>query len=130
MAGAGAWGYARFLNRYTGSMHYSLTTQHIDLSAEDTRQIEEKLARIQKYLIPPFHIDIVISHDTHHRQGMVILCRVNVHQGGKVIHAEREAASALTALDECLEALKQELKKARDKQRRIGRWRDWFGRRE
>ncbi|MBI4022298.1 MAG: ribosome-associated translation inhibitor RaiA [Candidatus Andersenbacteria bacterium] len=111
-------------------MHYSLTTQHIELSAADTRQIDEKLARIQKYLNPPFQIDIVLKHDTHHQQGMVISCRVNVQQGGKVIHAEREAASALTALDECVEALQQELKKAGEKQRRTRSWRSWFGRRE
>lgn len=111
-------------------MRYSLTTQHIQLSAEDTQQIEEKLSRLKKYTTPPCQVDIVVSHDTHHQQGAVIVSRINLKQGGKVYHAERSASSALTAMDECVEALQQELKKAKDKQRRARRgWRSLFGRR-
>lgn len=109
-------------------MHYSLTTQHIQLSAADTQQIELKLTRLTKFITPPFHIDIVVSHDTHHQQGAVIAGRINLTQGGRIFHVERSASSALTAIDECVEALQQELKKAKDKQRRASRgWRSLFG---
>lgn len=108
-------------------MRYSLTTQHIELSEEDTQQIEEKLSRLTKYTVPPFHVEIVVSHDTHHQLGAVTACRINLKQGGKVFHVERSARVALSAVDACVEALQQELKKAKYKRWRERRsWRSWW----
>lgn len=109
-------------------MEYSLTTRHLTLSETENHQVTEKLARLHKYLVPPFQMDVVISRDRHHQRGNVISCRVNLREGKRVLHAEREADTTLTAVDECVEALRQELIKAKNKQRRWrGGWRTLFG---
>src|SRR3989344_9641588 len=98
-------------------MKYSLSTQNLELTEADQQLLEEKLDRLTKHLIPPFHPEIMIRHDRHHRSGQVISCRINVNQSGKVLHIEREGATVQEALDEALNALKGELTKEHDKRR-------------
>jgi ribosomal subunit interface protein len=81
-------------------MKYSLSTQNIELTENDQQMLEEKLARLAKLLTPPFHPDIMIKHDRHHRSGDVISCRINVTQAGNVLHIERTGTSVQEALDE------------------------------
>ena|SRR3989344_8215418 len=98
-------------------MEYSLSTQNIALTASDQELLAEKLGRLTKHLVPPFHPEIMIRHDRHHRSGNIISCRINVTQAGTVLHVERERATVQEALDEAIEALKNELAKLRDKRR-------------
>jgi ribosomal subunit interface protein len=99
-------------------MKYSLSTQNIELSEADQQLLEEKLGRLTKHLTPPFHPEVMVRHDRHHRSGPVISCRINVTQAGVVLHVEREGATVQEALDQAIDALKNEITKQRDKRRR------------
>ncbi len=99
-------------------MKYSLTAQHIELSSMDRQLLDEKLNRLQKLLDSPSKISVVIRHDTHHRQGKVVTCTLNIEIDRHHLYAERAAATVQDALDDTLKALKQELLKHHDKHRR------------
>lgn len=110
-------------------MQFELTLQQLTLSDFDREQIQGKFERLEKHVVPPFQMHMVLSHDTHHQKGAVVTCRLNLSQSGKVFHAERAAATALTAVDACIEALQRELEKVRSKGRRWqGGWKRFFGR--
>ncbi len=96
-------------------MKYSITTQHIELSEVDLSLLDKKLERMEKYLTPPFHTDVVLRHDTHHRTGITVTCIINIKQGKAVFHAERAGESVQEALDEVIGVLKKELQKKREK---------------
>ncbi len=101
-------------------MNYSLRTKHITLSDFDRKQLDRKLSSLAKHLKPPFTTDIFIEHDRHHHTGQVIAFTINIKQGKKVFHAERQSESLQDALDLVLAALKRELKKEHDKKKRHG----------
>lgn len=98
-------------------MKYSLTLRHIELSDLDRQQLEEKLNRLYKHLVPPYEIDVLLAHDTHHTQGDVIRCRVNIEQEGKVYHAERSEGSVQDSIDSVVNALKSELLASHDRRK-------------
>lgn len=98
-------------------MKYSLRTEHLELTDLDKEQLDKKIDRLTKHLVPPFMTDITISHDQHHRKGQVITCIINIGQGKKVFHAERSAESVQNALDLVLEALERELEKEHTKRK-------------
>jgi len=103
-------------------MKYSLSTDHIQLNDADIKALEEKMERLEKWLKPPFTVDVSIKHDKHHRSGDVIGCRINVQQAGKVYYAERKNSTVKNAVDRSVAAIKKELNKDRDKKKR----RRWF----
>ncbi|HLD26159.1 MAG TPA: HPF/RaiA family ribosome-associated protein [Candidatus Andersenbacteria bacterium] len=99
-------------------MKHSLTCQNIELSAADYELLEEKLQRLQKHVQIPFHTRVVLRADAHHRSGQIITCTLTISQGGAIFHAERGGDTVQTAVDKTVAALKAELGKERDKQRR------------
>ncbi|PIT97830.1 MAG: hypothetical protein COT71_04000 [Candidatus Andersenbacteria bacterium CG10_big_fil_rev_8_21_14_0_10_54_11] len=110
-------------------MRFSLTLQHLTLSDFDRAQLDSKFQRLEKHVVPPFKLDVVLCHAMHHQNGPVVVCRLNLTQGGIVFHADREAATALSAVDAGIEALYQELQKIKQKQRRWRRgWKRIFRR--
>lgn len=98
-------------------MKYSLRTENFTLSDFDREQLDKKMERLNKHLIPPFTVDVALLHDTHHNKGQVVTCRINVEHGKKVLHAERTGQSAQDAVDESLVAIKRELEKEHDKKK-------------
>ena len=98
-------------------MKYSLSTKNIELTEIDLQMLEEKLNRLTKYLVLPFHPQVVVRRERHHSSGAVINCAININQSGTVIHAERFANSVQGALDESIAAIRSELIKRRDKRR-------------
>lgn len=110
-------------------MKYSLTTQHLTLSSLDQQQLDEKLNRLQRFLLHPYTFAVVLRHDTHHRQGAVITCIFTVTMDGRRLHTERVAATVQDAVDAAIGALKKELTKQRDQHKRrrwsIKRWIGW-----
>lgn len=73
--------------------------------------IDEKMDRLEKHLHPPFVVEVVLQRNTHHLHGEILTCRMNVTQSKRVLHAEREGALAIDAIDETLAAIKQQLEK-------------------
>lgn len=98
-------------------MKHSLQLEHIEISEADHQQLEEKIDRLYKHLVPPYVIDVLIAHDTHHTQGNVIRCRINIEQEGKVYHVERSEDSVQDAIDSVIGALKSELLSSHDRRK-------------
>lgn len=99
-------------------MKYSLRTEHLTLTDFDQQQLEKKLNRLGKHLLPPFVIDISLLHDTHHQRGPVVTCIINIEQGRKVFHADRSAESIQDAIDRSLQAVAKELRKEHSKHKK------------
>ncbi len=98
-------------------MKHSLKLEHIEISDMDRQQLEEKLDRLYKHMVPPYEIDVLIAHDTHHTQGNVIRCRINIEQEGKVYHVERNEDTVQDAIDKVIAALKSELVESHDRRK-------------
>lgn len=96
-------------------MLYNLQTQNLELTATDQQMLDDKLNRFQKFLKEPYQVDIRFVRDTHHNSGLIMNCLINIRQGKNVFHAERVAATVQDSLDQCLDGLKQEVAKNRDK---------------
>ncbi|MEX1997052.1 MAG: HPF/RaiA family ribosome-associated protein [Candidatus Andersenbacteria bacterium] len=98
-------------------MDYSLQTINIKLSSIEQATLDKKMQRLQKHLHYPFVIHIVFAHDAHHLKGDVVTCKINVRQGKKVFHAERQGPTIADTLDEVTEALQRELEKDHDRRK-------------
>ncbi len=98
-------------------MKYSLTTRYLKLTPADMSLLDKKLERLEKYLKPPFHADVMLRHDTHHRRGNTVTCSVNIKQAKSSFHARRTAETIQNALDEVIEVLKSELARHSGKKR-------------
>ncbi len=99
-------------------MKHSLTLEHIEVSDLDREQLETKLDRLYKHILPPYEIDVLIAHDTHHTQGDVIRCRINIEQKGKVYHVERNKDTVQDAIDSVITALRSELLSSHDRRKK------------
>ena len=110
-------------------MKYNLQSD-LDFSTADQRLLDKKMNRIGKLLEPPYTIDLRFKRDTHHATGNVVTCTINIKQGKKVHHAERSGENPQNALDQVLQAMRQELKKHHDKRIKASRViKGFFGRR-
>jgi ribosomal subunit interface protein len=98
-------------------MQYSLTTRNIEASDWDRQQLEKKIERLGKHLLPPFQIDIHVSHSRHHTNGEVVECTINIKQQSADFYTKRSNSSFQDALDDALDAMGQELAKAHDKRK-------------
>lgn len=98
-------------------MEYQLQTTNLELSADETKLLDEKLDRISSHLSDPYTVHVRLMRDNHHNKGDVFTCIVNVRMGKNSFHAERTAETVLNAIDNSLESLKQELTKYHDRQK-------------
>ncbi|MEX1111951.1 MAG: ribosome-associated translation inhibitor RaiA [Candidatus Andersenbacteria bacterium] len=98
-------------------MKYNIRLEHMEISEFDQDQLEKKLARLEKHLTPPFVTDVTISHNARRLHGNVVECRINIQQGKKVFHADRNGDDVQTVIDDCIGALKNELQKYYEKQK-------------
>jgi len=99
-------------------MDFKLTQKNISLNDAEASKADEKLGRIEKHLRSPFVVDVMLRRDTHHQTGEVFLCRINVEEGKKVFHGERNGESPLDALDETIAVIIQQLEKEHDQKPR------------
>ena len=98
-------------------MKYSLRTEHIELSQQNTEKLEQALQGLEKHVVPPFVTDVTIVHDTHHIHGSVVRCVIMIEQGKHVYRAERSEDSVHTAIDSAVSALKSELSSDHDRRK-------------
>lgn len=100
-------------------IQYTLHTEHIDVTELDEKMLNKKIMVLEKHVKPPYLLGITLQRNTHHRQGRVITCSLNLelNHNQRVFHAERSANTIQDCLDLALSALEQELKKFHDKLR-------------
>lgn len=98
-------------------MHYNLHCENLQLSDFEARDLDKKIERLGKHVQPPFVVDVTLQHDAHHLKGAVITCRINVTHGKKLFHVERTGSTTADAVDEVLNALKNELERDHDKRK-------------
>jgi ribosome-associated translation inhibitor RaiA len=90
-------------------MRYILQTLNLALSDTDQKLLEKKIRTLYTLCRPPYKLKILLSRDTHHRQGDVITCIINIVFGKKNIHVTRQAATIQLVLDSSLAAARKSL---------------------
>lgn len=97
-------------------MRYNLQLDHIELSDFDRQLLDKKIDVLHKHLKPPYVADITIAHNPHHLNGdETVQCIINIENGKKVFHADRSGPDIQRALDQAIDAMKQELRRAHEK---------------
>lgn len=101
-------------------MKYSLRSHNLTLTDLDQEQMDKKLDRIKKHLMPPYVMDVSVTREVLKSEGESVTCIINVEQGKRVFHAERTENTLQNSLDEAIDAISNELKKEHDKKKRHG----------
>ncbi|HOW56169.1 MAG TPA: ribosome-associated translation inhibitor RaiA [Syntrophorhabdaceae bacterium] len=92
-------------------MDITTSFRHISASEDVKRYVEEKLARLQKYVETPLDIHVVISLERRYRQRIDVMFTIN----GVVINAHEVMDDIYAAVDKILDKLERRLTKYRDK---------------
>ncbi len=94
-----------------GPMDITISFRHIDADEEIRKYIEEKMARLQKYIETPLDVHVVLSLERKYRQRVDVMFTIN----GVVINAHEVTDDMRAAVDKILDKLERRLTKYRDK---------------
>ncbi len=92
-------------------MDITISFRHIDIDEEIKYYIEDKMARLQKYVETPLDIHVVVSLERKYRHRIDVMFTVN----GVVINAHEVMDDTRAAVDKILDKLERRLLKYRDK---------------
>ena len=92
-------------------MDITISFRHIDADEEIKVYIEEKMARLQKYIETPLDVHVVLSLERKYRHRVDVMFTVN----GVVINAHEVMDDTRAAVDKILDKLERRLTKYRDK---------------
>ena len=101
-------------------MKYSLRTHQLTVTDMDLEQMEKKLDRLNKHLIPPFVVDVNCEREMLKTAPESITCTIRIEQAKKVFHAKRTDVTLQNALDQAIESIQKELRREHDKRKRHG----------
>ncbi len=96
-------------------MEYSLRTENVVLTVPDRKFLNEKLAKLDKFVKAPYGADVALIHTSH--ASSPVTCIINIEKGKHVFHAQREGNTIQAATLEVVEALEKEIQKQHGKQR-------------
>jgi ribosomal subunit interface protein len=95
-----------------------VNSRNCELSDRFHRQLEEKLAKLEKYDHRIIRVDVLVSRESNPRlSDQATRVEITIHSKGPVIRAEAAAADKLSALDKTVERLSAQLRKAADRRR-------------
>ena len=94
-----------------GLMDITISFRHIDADEEIKVYIEEKMARLQKYIETPLDVHVVLSLERKYRHRVDVMFTIN----GVVINAHEVMDDTRAAVDKILDKLERRLTKYRDK---------------
>lgn len=94
-----------------GHMDITTSFRHIDADEDVRLYIEEKMARLQKYVETPLDIHVVVSLERKYRHRVDVMFTVN----GVVINAHEVMDDTRAAVDVILDKLERRLTRYRDK---------------
>lgn len=92
-------------------MEITISFRHIDPDDEIKSYIEEKMARLQKYIETPLDVHVVLSMERKYRHRVDVMFTIN----GVVINAHEVMDDTRAAIDKILDKLERRLTKYRDK---------------
>ena len=92
-------------------MDITISFRHIDTDDEIKMYIEEKMARLQKYIETPLDVHVVVSLERKYRHRVDVMFTIN----GVVINAHQIMDDTRSAVDKILDKLERRLIKYRDK---------------
>ena len=99
-------------------MKYSLRTEHVSLNTADEEQINKQLRTLSIHRKLPDITDISFHKSTPHGKGNIISCIINIQQGKRLLHTERDGETLQNALAQSIEVLRRKLQKNHDEQQR------------
>jgi putative sigma-54 modulation protein len=94
-----------------GLMDITTSFRHIDVDEEVRLYIEEKMARLQKYIETPLDVHVVVSLERKYRHRVDVMFTIN----GVVINAHEVMDDTRAAVDKILDKLERRLTKYTDK---------------
>jgi len=92
-------------------MDITISFRHIEANEEIKKYIEEKMARLQKYVETPLDVHVVLSLERTYRHRVDVMFTIN----GVVINAHEVMDDTHAAVDMILDKLERRLTKYRDK---------------
>ena len=92
-------------------MDITISFRHIDADEEIKLYVEEKMARLQKYVETPLDVHVVVSLERKYRHRVDVMFTIN----GVVINAHEVMDDTRAAVDKILDKLERRLTKYRDK---------------
>lgn len=98
-------------------MKITLQGNHLDLTEEIKKEVDKKLAGLDKFLGEGTHVEfhIELSRTTnHHRKGEVFRAEANIVVPGTLLRVESEAETLFQAIDELKDEMQRELKKYKE----------------
>ena len=95
-------------------MDITISFRHIDVDEEIRSYIEEKMARLQKYIETPLDVHVVLSLERKYRHRVDVMFTIN----GIVINAHEVMDDMHAAVDMILDKLERRLTKYRDKMKK------------
>lgn len=95
-------------------MDITISFRHIDTDKELKLYIEEKMAKLQKYIETPLDVHVVLSLEKKYRHRVDVMFTIN----GVVINAHEVMDDMRAAVDKILDKLERRLTKYRDKMKK------------
>ncbi len=95
-------------------MDLSISFRHVTPDESLKRYVEEKLARLQKYVETPLDVHVVLSVERTYRQRIDVMFTLN----GVVINAHEVMDDMYAAVDRIIDKLEVRLKRFREKVKR------------
>ncbi len=95
-------------------MDITISFRHIDTDKEIKLYIEEKMAKLQKYIETPLDVHVVLSLEKKYRHRVDVMFTIN----GVVINAHEVMDDMRAAVDKILDKLERRLTKYRDKMKK------------
>ncbi len=95
-------------------MEITISFRHIDPDEEIKSYIEDKMARLQKYIETPLDVHVVLSMERKYRHRVDVMFTIN----GVVINAHEVMDDTRAAIDKILDKLERRLTKYRDKMKK------------
>jgi ribosomal subunit interface protein len=95
-----------------------VNTRNCEVSDSFREQLDEKLAKLEKYDHRIITVDVAVTKESNPRLAdQSIRVEVTLHSKGPIVRAEAAAADKLSALDKVVERLSAQLRKVADRRR-------------
>lgn len=92
-------------------MEIKITHRKLDVSQQLRDLIEEKCAKLERFVKAIGEVDIVLKEEKDY----VCFAEINLPVKGAIIHAEAQAGDVLSAFEDALNKIEKQVKKHRDK---------------
>lgn len=85
-------------------MQISMTFRHMDPSDAMKELVEDKVARVKKYLQGPIDVNVVLSMERY-----LHVCDMTISSGGQTFKSREESDDMYTSIDRVIEKIERQI---------------------